>query len=128
MTQSIEHCCPHAELDETGTGFRCGIADRAYSNELCVLDIEKVTNPIVLHLKGVRDTTRCLYRDGRLQQRCFGSMVSPEGLDWWIYYATVGERQIIFRGNEEKCVNVFGPDGQQRVRVLLDRDPYEPEL
>jgi argonaute-like protein implicated in RNA metabolism and viral defense len=111
--------CPNAFSDSEGNGFRCKIADRAYEEGLNVLELEAVTAPLQLHIKGIGDATRCGYESVQAQRRCFGSLVDSDGLDSWIDFAKRKERQIILRGNENKAVKVFGKTSIESIRKAL---------
>lgn len=116
--------CPNATPDGEGE-FRCEVADRAHQEELSVFDLERVTNPIWLHLRGIGEGTRCSYRDSRLHHRCFGSLVSPSGLNSWINFAKEGKGQVVLRGNEEKAARIFGEERIESIRKEIAKIPID---
>jgi len=111
-----EPTCQNAIPDQNGE-FRCRIVDRAHRQGLSINKVEDSISPIILHVKGVGNQTRCMYDCGCLQRMCFGSLVSTEGLEQLINYSRDGEK-IIFPEKEEEITQVFGLRG---YKVLYEK-------
>ena len=118
--------CQNAIQHDEVTDFRCRIVDSAHQEGLSIFKIENTINPILLHVKGVGEMTRCMYHCGCLQALCFGSLIGPEGLKHLINYSKRGEI-IIFPEKIKEITNVFSQKGYEIIsRTALGQNGDTP--